>query len=360
MPDFSKLKMNAFDSTSWEGSKTTTTSSTRHDKNIYRIKPNKPVTVRFITDSGDLYWDPELSVAAQEDGSWVKYREVAAWEDVVSKNNPNGRVTHAFIPVTDTEMTQSGDVRDRKDPVQRVLQASDKELANPKWGKPYPQARDMLLVSVIFEGGSFNDDTQYDPEPGTLIFLALSPQQRKGINKTIQTGHNLMDNFTLTGSVWTLRWWHDTATDKGPQGWTLDVIQDREQPPLTHNPTPLDGRVELHNIRAATEQELFGLDETLSLDDEAEVVAAFEELAAQEDVADEEDVPEWDRPENKTHLLPKGAPAVNVDGDNPFKRRSPAWVKGMLKKHKVDFDPRTPNDQLYALALKNLPIEIAA
>lgn len=362
LPNFNNLNVNAFDDIAWEGAGAgTSTGATRHDRDIYRLKAGKPVQIRFMTDPGRMDFEDTTCMRSTLDGSWVKYREIQAWEDVTSGANPSGRVTHAYIPVADYELTQSGGRKDRKDPVQRTLRAADRELADDKWGKSYPKAKDMMLVSAIYEGGSFNKDAKYDPDPGTVLLLALSPLQAKALGEEMQTVTKYVPDFSFTTGVWTLVW--DNPTPKNPSNWSLSLTQDREVPPLSVVPQPMDARLALGAIRGATEQELFGLDEVLAAveaDADDEAVAAFEEVAASEEVLAEEDVPEWDRPENKTHLLPKVTAPVDADVDNPFKRRSPAWVKGMLKKHKVDFDPRTPNDQLYELAYVNLPVEIAA
>lgn|GEM_PF-5210593 len=350
LPNFKGLNVNAFDDIAWEGSSSgTSTGATRHDRDIYRLKAGKTVQIRFMTDPGKMDFDEALCMRSILDGSWVKYREIQAWEDVTSGNNPSGRVTHAYIPVADYEITQSGARKDRKDPVQRSLRASDRELADEKWGKPYPKAKDMMLVSVIYEGGSLSKDPKYDPEPGTVLLLALSPLQAKALGEEMQTVTKYVPDFSFTTGSWTLLW--DNPTPKNPSNWSLSLTQDREAAPLSVIPQPMDARSALSAIRAATEQELFGLDEALAAveaeaDDEA--AQAFEDAAAVEYVAVDEDVPK------------PAAPAAQADGDNPFKRRSPAWVKGMLKKHKVDFDPRTPNEQLYELAFENLPAEIAA
>ena len=352
MPNFNNLNVGAFDDIAWEGQSVSSgTTTTRHDRDVYRLKAGKAAQVRFLTDPGKMDFTPELCARATGDGSWVKYREIAAWEDVISKNNPDGRISHVYVPVADYELTNSGARKDRKDPVQRALKASDRELADEKWGKSYPKAKDMMLVSVVFEGGTFGNE-QYDPDPGSVILLALSPLQARALGDEMQTVSKYVDDFSFTTGVWTLLW--DNPTPKNPSNWSLSLTQDRDVPPLDAAPAPLDGRQVIAAIRAATEAELFGLDEALAAVEEQadeEAVAAFEQAAA----ADDEDVPVWDRPENKQHLQPKAE-----NGDNPFKRRSPAWVKGMLKKHGVDFDPRTPNDQLYELAFEALPAEIAA
>jgi hypothetical protein len=362
MPNFNKLNVGAFDDIAWEGSSSKDTIGvTRYDSDVYRLKTGKPVQIRFITDPEAMGFEPELCLRSTADGSWVKYREVAAWEDVKSKNNPEGRVSHVFIPVADYELAGSNSRKDRKDPVQRSLRASDRDLADPKWGRPYPKAKDMMIVSVVYEEGQFGSDPLYDPEPGSVILLALSPLQAKALGEEMQTVKKYVSDFSFTTGVWTLVW--DNPTPKNPSNWSLSLSQDREAPPLSSAPEPLDARQVLLNIRKATEQDLFGLDEALAaLEDIAdeEAVAAFEEAASVEDVAAEEDVAVPDSPKAKQRLQPKVAKAKAPSGDNPFKRRSPAWVKGMLKKHKVDFDPGVPNDVLYEIAYESLPHDIAA
>jgi hypothetical protein len=355
MPDYSKLNVGAFDDFAWESRGSSNTATvTRHDKSMYRLKRDKPVQVRFIGDPVDMSAPDELCMRSTPDGSWVKYREAVAEVDQITRNNPDGRITHRFIPVADYEVTSSGVRKDRKDPVHRALKASDKELSDERWGRPYPKVADKMLVPVIYIDGSFGDP-KYDPEPGAVIILVFGPRQVKALAREYEAGMRHNNAFTLSHGVWTLLW--DGTTE-----WELHLSFDNNVAPLSNVPQPIDARATLRAIRAETEQELFGLDKALAaLEDIADVeaVAAFEEVASVEDVAADEDVPEWDRPEAKQHLQPKVA-AKAANGDNPFKRRSPAWVKGMLKKHKVDFDPGTPNDVLYEIAYESLPHDIAA
>lgn len=352
MPNFNQLNVNAFDDIAWEGSAKTSSTVIRYDRDVYRLKPGKTVTIRFMTDPGQMYDHSDLCLRSTEDGSWANYREVAAWEDVISGKNPDGRITHVFVPVADYELTRSGTRTDRKDPIHRALRASDRELVDQKWGRPYPKAKDMLMVSVIYVDGSFGDP-KYDPEPGTVILLALSPLQHQALRDEMKTATKYRPDFAFTNGEWSLTW--DNPTPKNPSNWTLGLIQNEDVPPLDQTLDVLDARSVIKSVRAITEQELFGLDEAL---------AAAEELADEEAVAEFEAVASMEEEEiiveQPPQQIKKPASKPSTEVDNPFKLRSPAWVKGMLKKHNVEFDPRTPNDKLYELALHNLPVEIAA
>jgi hypothetical protein len=306
MPNFNKLNLDAFTTPAWEGSTTRIkTGAPRGDKNIYRLKPDSSVTIRFHDNISGTTFYPDLSAESTEGGAWVKYREAKAEVDVISRKNPDGRVSHLFIPVADYEKVKGGHARrDREDPIHRNLKPSDNDLSR---NRSYPTAKDMTLVSVVFIGGSFGNE-QYDPEPGASIHIAFNSTQYDAIEMAARQGaimaRNFDQDYSMTDGEWTLRWFRKSpppAID-----WELEVTQDMKVAPLDYLPPMLNGLETLRLIRNITQSELFDVDQAFEQAEaqaDEEAVAAFEQAAA----ADDEDVPVWATAEAKAHLQPKAA-----------------------------------------------------
>ena len=314
MPDFGALNATAFDNVAWESSKSSGTS--RVDRSIYRLIPGKTVTVRFLTDPGAMEFVPELCAQHTADNTWVKYREARAFDGY------KGDVTasHKFIPVVDYEITHTGGRKNRNDELQLQIRPSDTDIKNQR---SHASAKDVMLVNVVYESGSLSKNPEYDPNPGEIVILALSPKQVEVLGNEMKTALKYKSDFTFTEGTWELLW-HDTGKG-GPAGWTLDATQ-ASAPPLDTAPDPIDALAILRDIRSIAEQEVFGTDtEALSLDD---VEAAFTE--EDQAVVDE--------------------PAEEAQAPASAQRRSPAYVKGALRKEGIQVPTRISNEDLYALA----------
>lgn len=323
MPDFTNLNTNAFDNLSWESSKSSK-GSKKVDRKIVRLLPDRPARVRFVTDPSGMKIHPDLCYFTTKDNTWAKYREARAWDGCKGDIEP----THIFIPVMDYEITHTGARRNRKDPLQEQIRPSDADI---KKGLSYASAKDIMLVNVIFEPlkdertgepyPTFNKNADYDPKEGEMVILALSPAQAKALSDEMQTASKYTD-FSFTEGLWTLIW--NNPNKSNPSTWNLRLERDTNVPPLDTIPEIIDPLPILTEIRAMTELEVFGVGAVA--DDggfSEEIVAAAEEQADTDEA-----------PESNT-------------------RRSPAYVKGMLRKAGVNVPVRITNEDLYALATEH-------
>ena len=313
MPNFTALNAHAFENIAWESRKSSDGPS-RVDRSIYRLMAGKAVTVRFLTDPGKMSFEESLCVMHTEDNTWVKYREARAFDGYKGDRD----ASHKFIPVIDYEVTHTGARRDRKDPLQEQIRPSDADIKNKR---PYASAKDVMLVNVIYESGGLSKNPDYDPNPGQVIVLALSPKQVETLGNEMKTAIKYKPDFTFTDGAWELMW-HDTGKG-GPAGWELNIMQ-VDAPPLDTLPDPIDSLAILREIRAIAEFEVFGTGADTT-DDIEEAMNQF----ASEDVADDDE--------------PVPAPKSTVG-------RSPAYIKGVLRKKGVEVPNRISNEDLFALA----------
>lgn len=325
MANFANLNAGAFDNLSWESSVSTGTGK-RLDRDFYRLKPDKPTRVRFVTNPSGMQFVPEMCYFTTEDGTWAKYREAKAFDGCKG----DIEISHKFVPVIDFEVTSTGGRRDRKDTLQQQIRPSDGDLKNKR---NYASAKDVMIVNVVFDplldmqGNPvpvFGTNSDYEPQPGEVILLALSPLQARAFATEMETASKYAD-FSFAEGAWTLLW--NNPNKANPSGWNLKMQRDLEVPPLEESElVVIDPLPILTAIRHLSEAEVFG-GSTLVDDggmNEEIVAAAMVEVQAE--------------PENTTQSLG---------------RRSPAYVKGMLRKAGVNVPLRITNEDLYTLAAEH-------
>jgi len=317
MPDFSSLNLNAFDSIPWESKGSP--GKQRLDRDIRRLVKGKPVTVRFITNPTKYHQQDDLSAFSTSDGSWVRYHEV----NTSSGFKGDIQSTNWYIP-TNNVLFLNGTKTDQRDPLYEQVRLSKFDIQE---GKTSPAVKEMLLVNVIYEDGSFAKkpgSEQYDPVPGQQILLSLNPAQVKSMKQFMEHGIQFDPSFSWTRGSFTLTY-HQDPSRGGSDAWYLSIKMN-DAPPLDTLPNPIDGMALLRDIRAQAEEEAFGADtEAVSLDD---VEAAFTE--EDQAVGDE--------------------PAEEAQAPASTQRKSPAYVKGALRKEGIQVPTRISNEDLYALA----------
>ncbi len=338
MNDFSSLNSgdDIFGSPAWTSTKA---AGTKLDSAVCRMKKNKRVVVRFLTDPTKYDFDPSLCLFSTADGTWVKYREVKAFAKPEHMSNGT-TLSHRHVPVADYKINALGERTDRgvRDPLQQLVIPSDAEMARD-YPPMFAQAKDVLLVNAVFEEGSFNDDPKYDPAPGAVIILALSPLQRKFLENEYKTALKYSPDFKFTAGAWNLYWHNETGK---AADWKLDLSQDVSYPPMSSVPEPVNGADILRAVRRECEREAFA------------TVEGMIEADAAEDAAVEIDLVEaFER--SVTAPAPVEAQAV---GDAP-RRVSIAFMKGKLREAGIDFPVRIANTDLEALFAEHLP-ELAA
>ena len=312
-----------FGTPAWQ--KSVGSTSTRVDSKVYRIKPDRMIKVRFLTDPTPYAFDPSLCLSSVADGSWVTYREVSAFGQ--DKNGPhmsNGTtLSHRFVPVADYTLNHLGERTNRgvRDPLQSLILPAAKELAR-EYPPMFAQARDMMLVNVVFEEGSFGNE-KYDPEPGSVILLCLSPAQKLDLEKEYKTAVRYEEGFKFTKGVWSMFWHNPTGM---PKGWALDLNREIEDfTPLSSTPDPIDGAELLRSIRRQCEAEAFAT-AVDSFDDSIEEAAA-----------------------DSIEAVEKFEMEVLAAAGKPARTQSIAYMKGKLREGKVAFPVRISDDEVVAL-----------
>ena len=332
MNDFASINTgdDIFGAPAWQA---TAAAGSKLDQSICRIKKNKAVVVRFLTDPSAYDFDPDLCLFSNADGTWVKYREVTAFAKPEHLSNGN-TLSHRYVPVADYKINGLGERTDRgvRDPLQTLVVPSDAEMQRD-YPPMFAQAKDILLVNAVFEEGSFNNDSKYDPTPGSVIILALSPLQRKFLETEYKTALKYSPDFKFTAGAWSLLWHNETGK---AADWKLDLKQDTGYVPMSSVPEPINGANIIRAVRRECEKEAFASVESMLADDAAEAAAV-----------------EIDIVESFERAIAESTPAVDAAVSDAPRRVSIAYMKGKLREAGVDFAVRSTNDEIEALFIQH-------